>query len=187
MPTENCISWEAIAGIASAVIALCALALTLRQAIVARRHNKLSVTPHLTTWSHSDEGNNRYQIDLLNNGIGPARIKSFSIQVDGQVINGEGTEPIEKALKILFPRYSYHSYQAYVANGYMMSEKENRPLVIIQFFGSQVPKSEEVDHATRRARLIIDYESIYGDKHRLDTDDFKSNFPLHSDASELRR
>lgn len=178
MPAENCISWEAIPGIASAIIALCALALTLWQIVVTRCHNKLSVTPHLTTWSHSDEGNNRYQIDLLNNGIGPARIKSFSIQVDGQAVDGEGTEPIEKALKILFPQYRYQPlYQAYVANGYMMSAKESRPLVIIQFSGPQAPKPEEVNHAIRKARLIIDYESIYGDKHRLDTDDFKSNFP----------
>lgn len=180
-------SWEAIAGIASAVIALCALALTLWQAAVIRSHNKLSVKPHLETWSHTDETNNRYQIDLMNNGIGPALIKSFAIQVDGQTISGEGTEPMDKALKILFPQYSYHSHQAYVVSGYMMSEKENRPLVIIEFFGSQLPKLEEVDHATKRARLIIDYESIYGDKDRLDTYESKSNFPLHSDVPQAAR
>lgn len=174
------ISWEAIAGVASAVIALCALFLTLWQTVVSRCHNKLSVTPHLMTWTHSDEGTNHYQIDLLNNGIGPALIKSFLIQVDNQTINGEGTEPIEKALKILFPHYSYHSHQAYVSDGYMMSEKERRPLVIIQFFGDTLPKSEEVKHAIKRTRLIIDYESIYGDQDRLDTKDFKSSFPAQS-------
>lgn len=180
-------SWEAIAGIASAVIALCALALTLWQAAVTRSHNKLSVKPHLATWSHTDEANNRYQIDLMNNGIGPALIKSFAIQVDGQTISGEGAEPMEKALKILFPQCIYHSRQAYLASGYMMSEKESRPLVIIQFFDSQLPKPEEVDRATKRVRLIIDYESIYGDKDRLDTDESKSNFPLHSGAPQAAR
>lgn len=174
-------SWEVITGTASAVIALCALALTLWQAVVTRSHNKLSVKPYLQTWSHTDEANNRYQIDLMNNGIGPAFIKSFAIQVDGQTISGEGTEPMNKALKILFPQYSYHSHQAYVVSGYMMSEKESRPLVIIEFFGNQVPKLEVVNHATKRTRLIIDYESIYGDKDRLDTDETKSNFPLHLD------
>jgi hypothetical protein len=132
--------------------------------------------PNLATWNHSDKGNNRYQIDLLNNGIGPALIKSFLIQADGQSISGEGSEPIEKALKILFPQYSYESYQSYIAIGYMMSEKERRPLVVIQFNGGQLPKPEEVDHAIKRARLIIEYESIYGDNYCLDTDTFKSDF-----------
>lgn len=169
MTVDNGISWEA----AAAVIALCALGLTVWQAVVARRHNKLSVTPYLTTWSHSDGGNNRYQIDLLNNGIGPALIKSFLIQIDDRSISGEGTEPIEQALKILFPQYSYQPSLAYVANGYMMSEKESRSLAIIQFNGSPLPSPDEVKHAIKKARLIIDYESIYGDKHRMDTGSFR--------------
>lgn len=175
----NDISWEAIVGVANAIIALCALVFTVWQVFVERRHNKLSVTPHLTTWMHSDVENNRYQIDLLNNGIGPALIKSFLIQADGQPIHGEGTEPIEKTLKILFPQYGYQSYQAYVANGYMMSEKENRTLISIKFNGSQFPRPEEVEHVTKRVRLIIDYESIYGDKFCYDSDDFKSKEPLN--------
>lgn len=92
------------------------------------------------------------------------------MQVDGQTISGEGTEPLLKAIKILFPQYNYHSSVACVANGYMMSEKENRPLVVLQFIGERLPKPEEVEHATKRVRLIIKYESIYGDKHCLDTD-----------------
>lgn len=128
-------SWEAIAGFSIAIIALCAFGLTIWQARITQKHNKLSVTPHLTTWSHSDAGNNRYAVELLNNGIGPALINSFQIQVDGQFIVGEGTEQMEKALKILFPQYQYNSWQSYVSKGYMMSAKEVRNLVTIQFYG----------------------------------------------------
>ena len=169
------LSWAAIGGLSSAVIALCALGFTIWQGVVARRHNKLSVTPHLTTWNHSDQNKKLYSIELLNNGIGPALIKSFAIQVDRQTINGEGTEPIEKALKILFPGYDYHSYQAYVASGYMMTAKESRPLVNVQFFGAKLPNPDEVNHAIKRSRMIISYESVYGDKFTLDTDDLESN------------
>jgi hypothetical protein len=185
MPVETNLSSEAITGIASAVIALCALFFTVWQVTVIRRHNKLSVTPHLTTWYHSDDENNRYQIELLNNGIGPALIKSFLIQVDGQSINGEASEPIKKALKILFPQYCYESFQSYIASGYMMSEKETRALVVIQFNGELLPKPEEVDHAIKRTRLIIEYESIYGNDYCLDTDTFKSNFPLHTNTPQV--
>lgn len=163
-------SWEAIAGFSSAVIALCALGLTIWQAEIARRHNRLSVTPHLTTWAHSEQATGRHSIEILNNGIGPALIKSFSVEVDGQPIGGEGSEPIEKALEILFPQYGYVSYQSYMARGYMMSPKEARSLVTIQFLGASLPREEEVNHVLKRARLLIDYESIYGDKYLLDTD-----------------
>lgn len=123
-------SWEAIARFSSAIIAFCALGPTIWQARVMRHHNKLSVTPHLTTWSHSDKTSSRYVVELLNNGIGPALMSSFQIQVDGQSIIGEGAEPIEKALKILLPQYQYASYLSYVSKGYMMDAKESRSLVI---------------------------------------------------------
>lgn len=163
------LSWEAVAGLSSAVIALCALGLTLWQGWITRQHNRLSVRPHLTTWSQSDKGNHIYAVHLLNNGIGPALIKSFQILVDGQVMIGEGVEPIEKALKILFPQYQYASNQSYLSNGYMMPAKEARDLVVVRFLGDKVPKPEEVEHAWKRGKLVIKYESVYEEKWTFDT------------------
>lgn len=168
-------SWKAVAEFSSTVIALCAFGLTIWQACITRKHNKLSVTPHLTTWMHSDKAKNIYAVELLNNGIGPALIDSFQIQVDSHPIVGEGTEPMEKALKILFPQYQYSSWQSFVSKGYMMSEKETRNLVTIQFHGEKLPKPEEVEHATKRAQVIIEYQSIYKDKSTLNTSAFRAN------------
>lgn len=151
-----------------------------------RKHNKLSVTPHLTTWMQSDQGKCTYAVELLNNGIGPALINSFCIQVDGQPIVGEGNEPMEKALKILFPQYQYSSRQSFVSKGYMMSAKETRNLVTVQFHGETFPKPEEVEHAAKRARVVIEYESIYKDKSTLDTSTFRFNAGLQ-EPSERRR
>jgi hypothetical protein len=167
--------WEAIAGFSSAIIAFCALDLTIWQARIMRHHNKLSVTPHLTTWSQSDKTSSRYAVELLNNGISPALISSFQIQVDGQPIIGEGAEPIEKALKILFPPYQYTSALSYVFTGYMMGAKESRNLVTVQFYGEKFPPPEEVEHAIKRTRLLIEYESIYRQKFTLNTSAFRAN------------
>lgn len=179
-------SWEAIASLSSAVIALCALGLTVWQAKITRHHNRLSVTPHLTTWSQRDVGNNRYSVELLNNGIGPALIESFYIHVDGELISGEGMEPIEKALKILFSQYQYASWQSFVAKGYMMAEKEARNLVTIVFQGEKVPTPVEVEHATKRARLLITYKSIYGDEFTLDSTAFRVNPALQGTPASGR-
>jgi hypothetical protein len=112
-------------------------------------------------------------VELLNNGIGPALIQSFRIQIDGQPISGEGMEPIEKALKILFPHYQYISGQSYVSKGYMMAAKETRNLVTIAFQGEKMPRPEELDHAAKRAQLLIEYKSIYDEDFILDTAAFR--------------
>lgn len=100
------ISGEYIA-IASFSVALCAFVFSFWQAKIVRDHNKISVKPHLTTWNSVDHDNGIYVVHVLNNGIGPALINKFEIRVDNKVISGDGTEPIEKALKILFPNQPY--------------------------------------------------------------------------------
>ena len=55
----------------------------------------------------------------------------------------------------------------------MMSAKETRNLVTIQFHGEKIPKPEEIEHAKKRARVLIEYESIYKDKSTLDTSEFR--------------
>jgi hypothetical protein len=167
------LSWEAVAALASVVIAFCAFVLTVWQVVTTRRHNRLSVKPFLTTWTDSDYDENRYGIELTNNGVGPALIKSFTIEVDGKKVSGEVSDQVKNALKILFPQREYTSSQSYVGLGYMMSAKEKRHLVDVQFTGNNLPKPDEVLQKLKRARLVIDYESIYREKYCLDTDEFK--------------
>lgn len=170
-----CVScfWSWLSINSSNVIALCALILTVWQAIVARKHNKLSVTPYLTTWTHVDTDKCSYAVEILNNGIGPALIKSFQIFVDGHEIKGQDLEILQKALKIAFPQYSYHSYNSFLSEGYMMSPKESRNLLTIQFLGPNFPSKEEIDHAAKRVKIIIEYESIYEEKYAFDSSKFE--------------
>ncbi len=95
--------WEVITGISTCVVALCALIFTIWQANQIRKHNRISVTPHITTWTHTDSEKNLLIVEVMNNGIGPAMINSVSLFVDGEQITGEDTEPIKIGLKQLFP------------------------------------------------------------------------------------
>src|SRR3989344_2263262 len=97
MTLVNQISWEAIAAIASAIIALCALGLSIWQGYLSRGHNRISVRPHLTMWTHKYHGDGLYAADIVNNGIGPAIIKCFSVKLDGKKIEGKETEPIVRS------------------------------------------------------------------------------------------
>ena len=107
----------------------------------------------------------------MNNGIGPAMIESFELFVDGKRISGEQSEPITRALIILFPGYEYKPHQSYFAKGYVMAEKEKRRIVEVRFIGDKTPSPEEIDHAVKRCRLKITYQSMYGKVFCLDSDE----------------
>jgi len=162
--------WKVISPI---IIAVCALVLTVWQGMIVRRHNRLSVTPYLNTWRHFNEQIGHFSYEICNNGIGPAIIQSLSIHVDGQPIEGEGPEIIEKALKIFFPKHSYTSTQSFVEHDYLISPKEKIALIDVRFLKPS-PSQEEVKNAIERTRLIIAYKSIYRKKFLLDTNPPKS-------------
>ena len=167
-------NWDAITGISSAVIALCAFGYTIWQGKQAQRHNKLSFRPHLTSWSHQNSDKGAYAVELMNNGLGPALIVSFIVKVDGKVISGVGTEPIEKGLKILFPNTRYHSQQAYMAKGYSMAAKEKCTILAIQFAESTPLNKEAIEHTFNRADLIVKYKSFYEEEFTYSSEDEKS-------------
>jgi hypothetical protein len=79
-------NWD-VGQVSTGIIALCALGLTIWQAMLTRRHNRLSVKPYLTIWNDLDQEKHRYWIQLLNNGTGPALIKDFRIEIHGERVN----------------------------------------------------------------------------------------------------
>jgi hypothetical protein len=165
-----CISsfWNWLSNNASNVIAICAFGATFWQAHLTRKHNKLSVKPYLTTWTTmSSDG---YSVlKIINNGIGPAHIKSFKILVDGQKMVGEALEPHDKCLKLLFPEYKYDWYGSYLGVGYMMRSHEERDLIAIKFIGEKMPEQVEVEHRAKRVQILIKYESIYKEEDDYDS------------------
>lgn len=164
-----------ITGIASTAIALCALLFSFWQGRVTRKHNRISVRPHLTTWEHSNQEKGHYYIELINNGIGPALIKKFIVKVDGEIIEGEKTEKIQKALKILFPNHAYTSNQSWFQDGYAMTVNESKIIAAIVFHTPESINPVDVSQAIERADILVDYESMYGEKFTLDSQKVKSN------------
>ncbi len=163
--------WSWLSSNAVNVIALCALGTTFWQAYVSRQHNKLSVKPYLTTWTHlqNDGASNIFTVDILNNGVGPALIKSFQIYVDGQEVKGKDDELVKKAFKILFPTYQSEPDYAYMSKGYMMPPREKCHLVKAVFSTPIEVVEKEVEHAKERVRVVVKYESIYQEQQTFDS------------------
>ncbi|MGA2914435.1 MAG: hypothetical protein ABSE89_00185 [Sedimentisphaerales bacterium] len=165
--------WPVIIGISSSIIALCALVFTIWQGFQVRKHNKLSYRPHLTTWTTRNADNGFYSVELMNNGLGPALIENFVLKVDGEIIPGVGTEPVEKALKILLPNHNYNSEQSFVSKGYSMPAKDKCTIVAVQFTNPPFPTREFVEHTLNRGDIEISYKSFYNEFFKLSTEDEK--------------
>ncbi|MEZ9567202.1 hypothetical protein AB4226_18990 [Vibrio artabrorum] len=163
-------SLEVIISVASSLIALCALCFTVWQGVLTRKHNRISYKPHLTSWSHKEFQQGVFALDVINNGLGPAVIKKFTISVDGEAIEGKGPALVESAVSKIFSDKRYTAHYEFMGASYVMGAKDRCRVVVIKFEGTAIPTAGEVEQAIERARLEIHYESFYGDSFYFDSD-----------------
>ena len=158
----NGYSCEGVGALASAAIAVFAFVVTVWQAGVTRKHNRLSVKPFLNTWSEASEGSGVYEIRLNNIGIGPAIIESFEIRVDDKKVEGNGLDVISYAVKAMFPSNAPPVlFKSCLAKGGALGAGEGITLVRIKFAPQTMPTSDEFESMKKRIRLTVKYKSIY--------------------------
>ena len=88
-------------------LSICALILTISQAKAIRRHNRLTVRPHLATYTETKADQDRkgvvvVMVKLSNNGLGPAFIKTFNPLLDEVYIPADEPDECLLQLKKLF-------------------------------------------------------------------------------------
>jgi hypothetical protein len=166
--------WQLLTGISSAVIALCALAVSIWHVRQGIKYNKLAVKPNITSWTETNPDGGYYCIWLTNNGLGPAIVERFVVKVDEHDMltdfterthmPGAAHEPIENAIAALFPGDEYNLHSSFMAKGYAMPSKDRCKVIEIQFIGEVLPRRESVMASFSRGEIIVDYKSIYGDE-----------------------
>ena len=71
------------------LVSLCAISLTIFQAMATRHHQRLSVQPRLD-WNIEAGREGDIAYSLVNNGVGPAVLKSLILTVDGKPVGPDG-------------------------------------------------------------------------------------------------
>ena len=135
--------------IGTLVIALCAMAGTIWQAAIARKHNKLSVRPVLTLYRRDIDG----IIYVKNNGTGPAIVKSYEIWKDGVLVK-------EEALMSLIP-HAFEAPDLTIGCAIAVGEKIELVKSAAYFDSSHVAPLQALNF-----RIV--YESIYGQSWTLE-------------------
>lgn len=161
---------------ASIFIAICALFLTLYGLWATRRHNRLSVTPHLCSVTNKlmTDAGLVFSFDISNNGIGPARIKKFVLFRNGQEFpkpENDITDYVDSLIREHLANRIKFQIKFTFNFGNDVSLKVGDTKCLTEIFFPDV-KGEGQSAALKTLEgldVLIEYESYYGQKFIFDT------------------
>lgn len=171
-------SADTIIAAMAVVVALISGAFTAYQAYLSRRHNRLSVKPHITTWLDEEEKTeigftskpeSTYILccDVMNNGIGPAIIRKYTVYFDGKPIGDNADiKALEKAIGGIIDAQQWNCqwHISIIGKDYPFPAGERTALLKIK-----IPMHLEFDKTPYlelmdRFDAIFEYECMYGNK-----------------------
>lgn len=165
---------EMIVALASAFVALCTAAFTAYQAYLSRRHNHLSVRPHLAqSFTKTDvraDGTVPIRMRIYNNGLGPAIIKSYKVYFDGNFLgdadNNENMRNLSRAIVGIVrremnivgkPIWMFDPSEAF-------ENHSHRDLIEITVNQNDGDDERRYFVNLERFDFVIDYETLYGER-----------------------
>ena len=146
------------------------------------KHDKVAVQPLLEFDGYIGEGdvqdnnkNSKFEVTLVNRGVGPAIIKSFVLKIDGKEKSRNNSkkyyDSLEKLLKGFKPLMISHRSSG---SAVQVGEK----IVVLRF--KYNAREDNIDFINK-VEILVKYQSIYKDKiipakykneHRLDRTEF---------------
>ncbi|WP_346829447.1 hypothetical protein ABDX87_20050 [Pseudomonas abietaniphila] len=153
----------------TAMPAFIALWFTWSQNNATKKHNRLSVTPHLDSMTHTTllENSYIYKYSITNNGVGPAILVEAKITIDGVEIDTDETLPDAVRKLLAGIRDDQFSHQS-VAIGSFISPGTTIEIVSITCASKEI--LEQVKNKARlRAHIFLRYKSIYGEEKTFDS------------------
>ncbi len=160
----------AVAGMFTGAVALWA---ALNESDAVRKQQLASVWPHIrvTDLSVGTPGEERFDVIVGNRGIGPARIVSARVTVDGE----DKTSWFE-AVDVVAGEASYGLSHAPIA-GVVMAPNEDITIVSLdaQYGGAELTKAFRDLVRSGRANMTVCYCSVFDDCYRLDVIDSRTS------------
>lgn len=161
--------WLFLGNNASNFIAISALALTVWQAAIQRKHNRLSTRPHITdsVVSDVDVENKVASIELFleNNGLGPAFINSFDVTLNDRSITFEG------ALKSILANEKCTYTHTSLSSGSSIKQGDKFQLLKIEIPSGNQEDLDRINNKSIKSNIEIKYSSIYGESFSYTTSD----------------
>lgn len=138
--------------ISAIVIALAALWVSLTQMRAQRLHDRLSVHPHVAVSYFFNDDGSGYR--MANRGLGPARIETFTVMVDGHPMKDWG----EMIRAIGMPKTRY-SFLVPTSGSYIKEAEAQTIFWVPPGAANDVLRANE----SNKIKLMLCYCSIYED------------------------
>jgi len=159
------VDWTQAATIA---IAITALGLSVWEGVQNRMHNRLSVRPILSMYTHTDLDTLSFHSTIQNNGLGPAIISSYRIFLDGKELQEAKEDPadtLKSCLKIAFnlPEECFQHYRSGgFKSGYAIKPDSSFTLAKVIFKSVSGIDEALLEQAGKRVNIVVEYNDIYG-------------------------
>ncbi|MEZ7493556.1 hypothetical protein QO198_18575 [Pseudoalteromonas distincta] len=162
----NSLSLSAVTAFTSLLVAICAMFITFWQAHLSRKHNKLSVKPHIAVHKVAITGKTP-EIRIINKGVGPAFINSINLNYNNEFFSFRDIESIERLLlKLGYPKTNF--YRALIVPS-IISVAANSEVELLAFPTSDKDTNFELNKKLIKklinVKINIEYSCIYEGKY----------------------
>ncbi|GEM_PF-2044982 len=151
---------------AEILIGTSALILTTVTVYQTRKHNRLSITPHLNTFL--DHGDKEVTLILLNNGIGPARIDDITVFIRENDFKGDLKQIAFNQIQDVLLECLTIEYAIHLGSNYSLLPGSKHELIKVSISDSEYTRAQ-IERNLKQIHLLIGYSSFYGDTFTLDT------------------
>ena len=151
--------WETSISLASAVVAVCALSVTVWQGRQNYKHNKMSVRPKLTASEdyQDDDKGRTVSFELINSGFGPAIIKDFILVYYGKEVSKNNCKGYEDFLMQLSKDVAFQSMYSFIPDSSLLAGER------YELFSFRHKHGQDVSFIDK-LNLRVNYQSIYEDE-----------------------
>jgi len=151
--------WGTSISLASAVVAACALGVTVWQGRQNYKHNKMSVRPKLTASEdyEDDDKGRTVTFKLINAGFGPAVIKDFVLVYDGKEVANNNRKAYEDFLTQLSKDVVFQSLYSFIPDSSLLAGER------YELFSFRHKHGQDVSFIDK-LNLRVNYQSIYEDE-----------------------
>jgi hypothetical protein len=165
---------------AALLISICALFLTISQTRATHKHNRLTVRPHIATYTDSKAGLEHagvrlVEVKITNSGLGPAIIKSFEPLLDGVPLKADEPDDLFPVVAKTIPAalISDECYITVLRPGHVMAKDEVVTIAHLAMVPTIHDDSEALKNALNRFHIRVRYESGYEEPFVYDSRDHR--------------
>ena len=165
---------DTVTAIATTVIAVISLFVSVFQMREARRFDTVSMTPRIEFTRHFETGAEFFGVTINNTGLGPCIVRKLEVLVDDQPFDLSttiGWKDAVKAAGIGNRGMTYHSFE----DGDILRAGVESPLVGAAYDKLTAENRDLLKQAVARMTLHITFESMYGERFDRKTQ-FKGTF-----------